>query len=153
MQKSNFKKTREPKRKIVFKNQEHENRYKILMSKVDEFYRSSSEIQEMMYLIALIETECPGVAEEIFDFSWRMIKPDVLEASWQTEKTKRALLLAFNLWNGYQTSLYHIFGHVNWDRYLLEAIYIRYHFTCDFEDNDFWERLMKQVQEKKEINN
>ena len=127
----------EPARKIVFRNKEHENNYKALMAKVPEFYRSSAEIKAIVYLIALVETECPGTAEQIFDFSWRMINPDVLDASWQTEQTKNALSLAFNLWNVYPASIYEIFGNSHWDKYFLEAIYLRYHHTCDF-DGEAW---------------
>ena len=145
MNNSDFNQTKnkkEPAKKILFKNLEHENRYPALMAQLPEFYRSSSEIQAVIYLIALVETVQPDVADQIFDFSWRMIKPEVLDASWQTEKTKRALLLAFNLFNSSPVPINHIFGRSHWDKYFLEAIYLRFHFTCDFDEETYLNDLM-----------
>lgn len=140
---------KEPSRKILFKNPEHENRYLALIAQIPEFYRSSSEIQAVIYLIALVETVQPDVADQVFDFSWRMIKPEVLDASWQTKKTKRALLLAFNLFNSFPAQINYVFGKSHWDKYFLEAIYLRFHLTCDFDEEAYWNDLMKRIQDKK----
>ena len=131
---------------ISFRNEDHETNYGDLLKQIDEPYRKYSDIKSMMYLLALNETDDPGFTERIFNFKDRLIKPDILDDAWLSESSKRTILLAFNLWNDYPGgSVYKIFGCSGLDKYYLEAIRIRFKSTCDFDEEAFWNNIMKRA--------
>ena len=118
---------------IIFANAEHKKKYISLLQRVGENYKSDNvEIKAAMYLLALI-----GKNENtLFDFKEMCIKPDGINAAWQTGTTLRASRLMFVLWNGFPSeneqannSIYNIFGYTEWDKYFIEAIKIRYPYT------------------------
>ena len=55
-------------KKIRFKNGKHELNYLIQMKLVPKKLRASAEIQAVIYVIALIESESPSAAEYIFEY-------------------------------------------------------------------------------------
>lgn len=113
-------------REKIFANEDHKNNYKKLMKHIDKGCHESERIQAMVYLLALFETIKPGFSKTVFDFKNLLIKPNVLEESWQTSSTRRTILLAFNLFNDHPATIQEIFGYSYWDEFYLEAIRIRY---------------------------
>ena len=107
---------------IIFENKDHENRYKEFHDKMtcqDALHRS------VAYLLALIGDN----ADDLFDFENNRIKPDGMNAAWQTSNTVRATALIFALWNGYNDendrgNIYNIFSYNYWDKYYIEALKI-----------------------------
>ena len=134
---------------ISYRNEVHEKNYADLLNLIDEPYRKYSDIKSMIYLLALNERDCPGFAKRIFNFKDRLIKPDILDDAWLPESSKPTILLAFNLWNDYPGgSVYKIFGCSGLDKYYLEAIRIRFKSTCDFDEEAFWNNIMKRAKKK-----
>ena len=53
---------------LIFKNKIHEFNYRFLMNLIKEHLRSYTNIQAVVYLIALMETNSVGASKYIFDF-------------------------------------------------------------------------------------
>ena len=53
---------------LIFKNKIHEFNYRFLMNLIKEHLRSYTNIQAVVYLIALMETNSAGASKYIFDF-------------------------------------------------------------------------------------
>lgn len=53
---------------LIFKNKIHEFNYRFLMNLIKEYLRSYTNIQAVVYLIALMETNSAGASKYIFDF-------------------------------------------------------------------------------------
>lgn len=84
---------------MIFKDIEHENNYHnyfLNMCSGDEYHKSAA------YLLALSETIRSHV-NSVFDFSADVIKPECLQAAWQTGTSAKICRLLFNLWNGYDS--------------------------------------------------
>ncbi len=82
---------------IKFMDDEHEaNYYKVL----DKMTCSDAYHRAVAYLLTL-DKVCRQHLKEIFDFEEYCIKPESLDAGWQTSSSLRTTCLAFNLWNGY----------------------------------------------------
>ncbi len=83
--------------KIRFKNVRHK-----------EFYFAQASIcgtwdvyhMALMYILGLSD-DCIEHIEGIYNYKERLIIPECLEASWQTSGSRRLILLAYNLFNGY----------------------------------------------------
>ena len=83
---------------IKFKSKEHEYFYYIMLDKsgsTDSYHRG-------FFYVMGIAPEMRNNINSLFNFKEDHIKPEGLNASWQTSGTKSACLLAFNLWNGYR---------------------------------------------------
>jgi hypothetical protein len=129
---------------IIFRPGNHQEMYNVLLNRLPEDKRQYAEYKTAMYLISLVETEIPGVADQIFDFKNLAIKPQVLEKAWQTGSTKRTIWLCYNLWNGFYASVWDVFGYSYWDRYYVEAIRIRFESTCTFDEEAFFAKFLKK---------
>ena len=68
-------------KKIRFKNGKHELNYLIQMKLVPKKLRASAEIQAVIYVIALIESESPSAAEYIFEYVKYLLGPRVFDHS------------------------------------------------------------------------
>ena len=118
---------------MLFKNPKHAETYEKLLSRVEaNGYKRDFEVKPVMYLIALLSSDGWGnVADLMFNFAERKIRPGVIDADWQTGSTRRLTRLAFSLWNGFPSeeqglcNVYNIFGN-EWDPYFLQAIALRY---------------------------
>ena len=82
---------------IIFKNQEHKEKYLSLLSKMacqDEYHTS------LAYLFTLDE-ECNRHFNDLFDLKKDSIKArTALHHGWQTGTSAKTTRLAYNLWNG-----------------------------------------------------
>lgn len=124
---------------MIFKSNKHRQYFEDLERKLEaNGYRRDDETRPVLYLIALLcsETEC-GLADEMFDFADRKIKPEVIDAPWQTSSSLKLTRLAFSLWNGFPgdenpsyCNVYWIFGN-EWDPYFIQAIKLRFPYTCE----------------------
>lgn len=84
---------------ITFKSPDHKAKcidYLNRMQSQDDYHRA------LAYLISLNDT-CSAHVNEIFSFSDDAIKPECLNAAWQTGTSTKTCRLAFNLWNGYDS--------------------------------------------------
>ena len=124
---------------MLFRTERHEQIFEDLSMKLEaNGYRQDDETRPVLYLVALLCSETGrNVADQMFDFAERKIKPEVMAAYWQTGSSLKLCRLAFSLWNGYpgaeDPSLcnpYWIFGN-EWDLYFLEAIKLRFPHTCE----------------------
>ena len=82
---------------MIFIDKTHEDIYNDLcgcMKYLDNYHRP------VAYLIAL-DSVLREHIDEIFDFENDKIIRDVLNKPWQTNTSKKASRLAFNLWDGY----------------------------------------------------
>lgn len=122
---------------LKFLCEEHKTKYEKLLDRVEKNgYVIYGEERAVMYLISLMETEKKGIADRLFDFKEKVIRNGVLEANWQSSTTLAATKLALNLWCGYPTNqtVYDLFGDYYWDKYYLEAIRIRFWYSCNFNE-------------------
>ena len=124
---------------MLFRTERHEQLFEELAMKLDaNGYRQDDETRPVIYLIALLCSETErNVAEQMFDFAERKIKPEVIHAAWQTSSSLKLTRLAFSLWNGFPSdedpsscNVYWIFGN-EWDPYFIEAIKLRFPDTCE----------------------
>ena len=63
---------------LIFKNKIHEFNYRFLMNLIKEHLRSYTNIQAVVYLIALMETNSAGASKYIFDFVEKSLEQDFL---------------------------------------------------------------------------
>ena len=79
---------------IKFKNSEHMNRFGELF----DLYNAEADPYRtaLAYLIALTDTTYKH-RRELYDEQDEAIKPDAVNAAWQTGTSRRVTLLAFNL--------------------------------------------------------
>ena len=83
--------------KIIFKNDEHEERYYAALAKMkstDCYHRA------VAYLFTL-DRDCARHIDDVFDFRGDGINTDGLHSGWQTGTSVQTTRLAFNLWNGF----------------------------------------------------
>lgn len=81
---------------VKFMNEEHENRYYGILSRMgntDEYHRA------VAYLLAL-DNDCYKHIDSLYDFVDHGIKPwGALNQAWQTGTSVKTTRLIFNLWN------------------------------------------------------
>lgn len=82
-------------KKIRFKNGKHELNYLIQMKLVPKKLRASAEIQAVIYVIALIESESPSAAEYIFEYVKYLLGPRVFDHS---NTDFEMITLSLHLW-------------------------------------------------------
>lgn len=91
--------------------------------------------QAFFYLLGLT-SETRDHISSLFDFQRDSIRPDGLNAGWQTSATARITRLAFNLWNGYTSSQnYQLYTPEDlfaceYALYFMEALKLRYPEFC-----------------------
>ncbi len=107
---------------VIFENNDHEIRYNEIFNKMN---CKSNMHKAIAYLLALMD----GNEDDVFDFKKNQIKPDGINACWQTGGTSRTTALIFSMWNGYYSNpekgtILKIFGYSNWDKYYIEALKI-----------------------------
>ena len=117
---------------IRFKSKEHEQFYYAMLEKsgnTDSYHRA-------FFYVMGIADEMRGNIQSLFDFKEHMIKPEGLHAGWQTSGTRRACLMAFNLWNGYteekresDSTPYDLFA-CEFAPYFFEGVKLRYPEYC-----------------------
>jgi len=117
---------------IKFKSKEHEYFYYSMLDKsgsTDSYHRG-------FFYVMGIAPEMRNNINSLFNFKEDHIKPEGLNASWQTSGTKSACLLAFNLWNGYrkkgreeESTPYYLFA-CGYAPYFFEGIKLRYPGFC-----------------------
>jgi hypothetical protein len=86
---------------MIFKNKLHENNFFIVLEKMknQDAYHTS-----VAYLLTL-DSVCFRHIGKLFDFAEGCIKPDGINAEWQTGTSKQTTRLMFNLWNGYRDEM------------------------------------------------
>ena len=82
-------------KKLRFKNREHECNYQIQMNWVPKEFREAVEIQAVIYVIALIESESPSAAEYIFEYVKYLLGPRVFDHS---NTDFEMITLSLHLW-------------------------------------------------------
>lgn len=91
--------------------------------------------QACFYLFGLT-TETRENINSLFDFQQDSIRPNGLDAGWQTSATARITRLAFNLWNGYVSAQnYQLYTPEDlfaceYALYFMEALKLRYPEFC-----------------------
>lgn len=81
---------------MIFKDDKHKEAFTRFMNRMqsaDCYHKSAA------YLLALDAVR--DHVNSIFDFSDDVIKPECLQAAWQTGTSAKVCRLLFNLWNGY----------------------------------------------------
>ena len=84
---------------IIFRDTNHKElylQYCAKMAYLDEYHRSTA------YLLSL-DNVLQEHTSEVFSFNFDCIKPEALQASWQTGTSLKTSRLLFNLWNGYNS--------------------------------------------------
>lgn len=122
-----------------FNGTEHANLYKDLLRR-DHTHEEDAERAALFYLLALIGED----ASRFYDFQERIIKPDSINRPELTGTTRRALTLAYVLYNGFPSAeeeqasnnITSIFGYSEWDTFFLEAIKLRYRRTINSIDEE-----------------
>lgn len=113
---------------IPFESKEHQNFFYACLKNAkypDEYH------QALFYTMGISEVTRKTISQW-FSFENDGIKPDCLDADWQTGSSRRLTRLAFNLWNGYsddRTNPYDMFD-CSYGKYMLEGIKLRYPEYC-----------------------
>lgn len=118
---------------IPFESKEHEQFFRRCLSKVPH---SDPDHQALFYVMGISDMTRNRVSQW-FDFKDDSIKPDVLDAYWQTGGTRRLTRLAFNLWNGYndgRTSPYELFD-CSYGKFMMVGIQLRFPDYCRLLEN------------------
>ena len=117
---------------MIFKNNGHEQRYYEILGRMtcrDEYHTSAA------YLMALVDYM---QVDDIFDFKEDAINHSGLGKAWQTQSSKKATRLMFNLWNGCISdspsqdenaqfyAVDEIFSNTEYAPYFYEAVKIRF---------------------------
>lgn len=116
---------------MKFLNDEHKKNFDEVVKKMrckDEYHTS------VAYLLTL-DTVCYKHINQLFDFKDSCIRPDSINAEWQTGTSKQTTRLAFNLWNGYKDSLTtpdNLFCS-DYAVYYWQAISLRFPWQCEID--------------------
>lgn len=86
---------------MKFLSEEHKKNYR----KVVEKMQSKDEYHISVAYMLTLDAVCYKHINQLFDFADDCIKPDGINAEWQTGTSKQTTRLAFNLWNGYKDSM------------------------------------------------
>lgn len=112
---------------IRFKDAGHREFY---MAQADRCRTWDAYHKALMYTLGLSE-DCRRHIGDVFDYKQDTICPDCLNAGWQTSGSRRAILMAYNLYNGYmaaepgESSPYSLFCDSN-APFFFEGIRLRY---------------------------
>jgi len=82
---------------IIYRDSKHKELFAQCCGKMaylDEYHRAAA------YLLSLDNVLRDHIIE-VFSFNRDEIKPEALQASWQTGTSRKTTRLLFNLWNGY----------------------------------------------------
>lgn len=101
---------------IKFKDADHEQNYKTIISMMKLTYTDTERIA-LAYLFALDEI-CFRHIHDLYDFANRCIVPEGLYKAWQTGTSCRTTRLAFNLFNGWCTDGEKYIGDDGFQEYL-----------------------------------
>lgn len=114
---------------VAFKDRAHREFYLGAMKKCEN---ADSYHRALFYTLGM-NLEVRNNIERVFDFREDAIKPECLEAGWQTSGSERVVRMAFNLWNGWNgdglATPYDLYD-CEYAPYMLEAVKLRYPEYC-----------------------
>ena len=125
----------------MFKSANHEKNYLAIMGAMVNI---GSENKALAYLLS-VDPVCLDHVTELYDFDSGCIRPQALQADWQTGTSLRTSKLAFNLFNGYcmadsETGSIHYTPFWLFDSdyapYYAEAIKIRFRKSFEIENKN-----------------
>lgn len=136
---------------ITFKNKEHKKFYQEYLSRCryqDVYHKA------LVYCLG-IDNDTRNHVEQIYDFQSGCVKPECLQAEWQTSGSLKVIRLAFNLYCNGTPSIYNFedsdldgrqreLGYYTvrelfccgYARYFWEAVKIRYPEQCAYDDQE-----------------
>lgn len=131
--------------KIMFKNEIHKKNYKTLLHRVSKKKRSAKNLA-VLYLVAWVETEISGVADEILEYKTFTINIFTCLSPWQTSMGINAIFLAqnLNMNDDYHYAL-SIVEASDCDKCFIEAVSIRYNIDYSEVDADL-QKLKKMIE-------
>lgn len=136
---------------MIFKDDKHKEAFTRFMNRMQS---ADCYHESMAYLLAMDAVR--DHVNSVFDFSGDAIKPECLQAAWQTGTSMKTCRLLFNLWNGYDSEGEQIEDEkhsanytpenlfCNSDMvYMLEAVKIRYsiYYTAELDRRDYAEEI------------
>ena len=115
---------------ILFRDKRNEELFYEILEKMGITPEYDSERAAVAYLISM-DNVCREHVSEIYNFDECCIRLSALGKGWLTGSSRRTLLLAFNLYNGYVpedgcADVQYIFSYNSYLTYYLEAIKIRF---------------------------
>ena len=131
--------------KLTFKNKNHEINYRIHMSFIPAHLQGNAEIQAVIYVIALIETENAGTAEDIFGFVTKSLSYGFFDHPDDDEVAKA---LALRIWE----TIYWAFDS-DWVIYFFVAAKLNLWTILNFDKWNYFDYLLREFKIKSNSKN
>ena len=143
---------------VIYLNEKHKENFNMCCKLHKETGRDlDEEVIPVFYLLSLAAEIDFDVIHGAYNFKDRVIKPQCLEAPWQTSSMLKTVRLAFNLWNGFMqegrevfSTPYEIFEN-SWAPYFVQAIKLRYHAIFRKSPEEYLSDLMRNATTNKKI--
>ena len=121
---------------ITFKNGIHKIKYQIAMDFIPAHLQGYADIQGVIYVIALIETENTGTAECILEFAIKSLRGDLFENFGDEEIAKE---FALKIWD----TIYLAFD-IDWMIYFVAAAKLNLWSVLNFDKWNYFDFLLNR---------